>query len=62
MDQSIGDIRIDYVVSRIIVIDKKVRHCLYRYEIRMHRKWLGMWCGISCAEVIGRRCSDRLTD
>ena len=47
MDQSIGDIRIDYVVSRIIVIDKKVRDPLYRYEIcfpHMHQS--GSGCGV----------------
>ena len=45
MDQSIGDIRIAYVVSRIIVIDKKVRHCLYRYEIRMQQSGSGQGPG-----------------
>ena len=29
MDPSIGDIRIYYVVSRIIVIDKKVNHAVH---------------------------------
>ena len=31
MDPSIGDIRIYYVVSRIIVIDKKVNQCTVYY-------------------------------
>ena len=31
MDPSIGDIRIHYVVSRIIVIDKKVNKCTVYY-------------------------------